>query len=158
MRCMPPQRISHDATFAFKFVWPVGWLGFIGTFLMGALLGSETRWGPGITPFWGKTILGVLFGVGVFMVVRLSIPLKRVDEADGSLHISNYLSTDIVPMTSIRAAKVTGDFGHNRMPSVEVWFRERTRYGSKIVFLARSEELLTRFLSELEPEVQVRRP
>jgi hypothetical protein len=127
----------------------------IGTFLVSSLLGSPPRWGPGITTLWGNVILAVLFVLGIVMLVRLSLPLKHVDEAIGFLHISNYLSNEVVPVTNIRSVRVTGDFGHNRVPSVEVWFRQRTRYGSKIVFLAASEEILTTFLATLESSVGI---
>jgi hypothetical protein len=157
IRAVQPRRLSHVTTFAFKYVWPTAWLGLIGTFLVSALLGSSIRWGPAINPFWGKVILGFLFGAGIFMTARLSIPLKRVDELRGSLHISNYVSTDVVPLTNVCAVRVTGDFGHKTMPAVEVSFRQRTRYGSKILFLAQSEDLLERFFAQLTPTVEIRR-
>jgi hypothetical protein len=155
MSTMQLKRISHGATFLFKFVWPAGWLGFIGAFLLGSILGSPPRWGPRITPFWGNAILVLLFGFGIVFVIRLSIPLKHVDEGDGSLHISGFFSDEVVPLANIRAVKITGDFGHNRMPSVEVRFRQRTRYGSRIVFLAASKEGLAGFLAGLESGVEI---
>jgi hypothetical protein len=155
---MQRRQLSHGSTFLFKFVWPCAWLGSIGGFLVSSLLGFTPRWGPGITPFWGHVILVVLFVLGIAMLVRLSLPLKRVEESVGFLHISNYLSNEVVPVTNIRSVRVTGDFGRNRMPSVEVWFRQRTRYGSKIVILAASEAVLTAFLATLESSVEINLP
>jgi hypothetical protein len=103
-------------------------------------------------------ILAVLFVLGIAVLVSLSLPLKYVEESIGFLHISNYLSNEAVPVTSIRSVRVTGDFGRNRMPSVGVWFRQRTRYGSKIIFLAASEEVLTTFLATLESSVEINLP
>ena len=140
-------RLSHEATVLFKFVWPCGWLGLIGSFLFGALFGAPPRWGPGISHFWGTVILIVLFAFGVFFTVTVSLPLKRVDRDGALLRISNYMWEDVAPIADIRKVKIRGEFErhNNSMPSVTVWFRERR----KIVFLARTQEVLDSFLASL---------
>lgn len=151
------RRLSSSTTPLFKFVWPVGFLGFIGFFLAQSLLGLDVRWGPGITPFWGNVILvGLLLG-GLAVSATLSMPLKRVDYDGESLHISNYLSTDHVAVNQVSAVKVYGEFGHNQRPTVKLRFRDRTKFGRRIVFIAESPELLDDFCGSLGPDVTVRR-
>jgi hypothetical protein len=151
------RRLSSSTTPLFKFVWPVGFLGPIGYFLAKSLLGLGVRWGPGITPFWGNVILAGLLLGGLAVLATMSIPLKRVDYDGESLHISNYVSTDPVAVNQVSAVTVYGEFRHNERPTVKIRFRDRTRFGRQIVFIAESPELLDDFCRSLGPDVTVRR-
>jgi hypothetical protein len=154
---MHMRRLSSSTTPLFKFVWPVGFLGFIGSFLAQSLLGPGVRWGPGITPFWGNVILVGLLLVGFAVLATLSLPLKRVDYDGESLHISNYLSTDHVAVNQVSAVRVYGEFRNNERPTVKLRFRDRTRFGRHIAFIAASPELLDDFCRSLGVDVTVRR-
>ena len=151
------RRLSSSSTPLFKFVWPVGFLGFIGYFLAKSLLGFDVRWGTGITPFWGNVILAGLLLVGLAIAATLSIPLKRVDYDGARLHISNYLSTDQVAVNQVSSVKVYGEFRRNERPTVKLRFRDRTRFGRHIAFIAASPELLDDFCRSLGPDVAVKR-
>jgi len=151
------RRLSSSSTLLFKFVWPLGFLGFIGYFLAQSLLGHDVRWGSGITPFWGNAILAGLLLVGLAVVATWSIPLKRVDFDGESLHISNYLSTDQVAVNQVSSVKVYGEFSHKERPTVKLRFRDRIRFGRHIAFIAESPELLDDFCRSLGSDVTVRR-
>ena len=154
---MPLRRLSSSSTPLFKFVWPVGFLGFIGFFLAQSLLGRDVRWGSGITPFWGNAILAGLLLLGLAVVATWSIPLKRVDYDGKILHISNYLSTDQVAVNQVSSVKVYGEFHRNERPTVKLRFRDRTRFGRHIAFIAASPELLDDFCRSLGLDVTVQR-
>jgi hypothetical protein len=151
------RRLSSPSTPIFKFVWPAGFLGFIGYFLAQSLLGLDVRWGPGITPFWGNVILAGLLLLGLAVAVTWSIPLKRIDYDGVSLHISNYLSTDQVAVNQVSSVKVYGKFYRNERPTVKLRFRDRTRFGRHIAFIAASPELLDEFCRSLGLDVTVQR-
>jgi hypothetical protein len=143
----------------FKFVWPVLWLGFIGSFLFGSLTGANPpRFGSGITPFWGNVMLSVLFAFGVFVTITGAVPMRRVDWDGRDMWVWNYFfSTRTVPLSQIARVRIYGDFSSKGRPVVRLFMRDRAQYGRRFDFIPEDEALLTEFLGSLEPGTEVRR-
>lgn len=136
--------ISSPFTAVAKFVWPVGWIGLMGWFTIGALTNSPgVRWsGGGPAPLWGKALLVVLLGLGFLVAWRVSRPLKKVRLGEGGVHASNYLTEIWIGWRDVRRVVVHGDFGPRRTPLVELELRERGAFGRRISLLPASPEAL----------------
>lgn len=150
-------RLSSTATPLFKFVWPAVWLGMIGYFLVGSLLGWEAvRWsGGGPAPLWGKLLLLLLFILGVVSTLAWR-RLKDVELAEGALHVADLVTRDVIPLAAISAVTVRGDFNQRGIPIVRLHFTDKTDFGSSVDFLAASQQKLDELLGALGKDVAVR--
>lgn len=136
-------RISAPSTPVAKFVWPAGWLGLIGYLNVLAFTGSPSlRWGGGVEPVWGKPLLVALFGLGLYVAYRVSLPLKRVGLVEGGLHVSNYFRETTIPWSDVRRVVVHGTFGNRRAPVVELELRRRGAFGTRVSLIPASREAL----------------
>ncbi len=150
-------RLSSTATPVFKFVWPTAWLGLIGYFLAGSLLGWESvRWrGGGPAPLWGKLLLLLLFILGIVCTLAWR-RLKHVELSGASLHVADLAAREVIPLTAISAVSVRGDFSQRATPIVRLHFTNKTHFGSSVDFLAASRETLDELLVALDKRVSVR--
>ncbi|HEX3125989.1 MAG TPA: hypothetical protein VH394_01545 [Thermoanaerobaculia bacterium] len=137
-------RISNPSmTLMMKFVWPLGWLGMMSYFSLLAFTGSpKLRWGPGVSPEWGKVILVVFLLMGVLFMYRVSRRLKMVWLTTDGLRVSNYLSEASILWPQVRRVLVHDTFGHRRTPLVELELSTRRPFGGRISFYPASEDLL----------------
>jgi len=149
-------RLSSPATPLFKFVWPACWLGLIGYFLVGSLLGWESvHWsGGGPAPLWGKLLLLLLFILGIVATIG-SRRLKHVELGGGSLHVADLVSRDVIPLAVISAVTVRGDFSQRGLPIVRLHFTDKTQFGSSVDFLAASQQKLDELLGALGKDIAV---
>lgn len=80
-----------------------------------------------------ETVLHLVFVPLALVCLWLCLPLKRVQTDGGSLLISNYLKTISVPGTEIVSIRETWAIGPHL---VRVWFKNRTPFGRKIIFIS----------------------
>lgn len=150
-------RLSSTATPLFKFVWPAAWLGLIGYFLVGSLLGWESvRWsGGGPAPLWGRLLLLLLFILGIMSTLAWR-RLKNVELAGWSLHVADLVTRDVIPLAAISAVTLRGDFSQRGIPIVRLHFTNKTHFGNSVDFLAASQQKLDELLGALGKDVTVR--
>lgn len=139
-------QISDPAqTLMMKFVWPLGWLGMMSYFSLLAFTGSSRiRWGPGVSPAWGKAILVGFLLLGLALTYLWSLRLKKVWLTADGLRVSNYLSEAIIPWPQVRRVLVHGTFGHRSKPLVELELLARHPFGGRISLYPASEDLLAK--------------
>ena len=80
-----------------------------------------------------ETVLHLVFVPLALVCLWLCLPLKRVQIDGNSLLISNYLKKISVPGTEIDSIRETWAIGPHL---TRVWFKNRTGFGKKIMFLS----------------------
>lgn len=155
-RAPPGVPVSSGNTLVLKFVWPVGWLGIIGSPNVLAFTDSPgLRWGGATEPAWGKPLLVALFVLGVYVAVRVSAPLKRVHLVQGGLHVSNCFREIRVPWEDVERVVVRGQFGDERTPVVELNLRRRGAFGTRISLISASPPALALLQADAAAEADL---
>lgn len=133
-----------------KYVWPTVWLVLIGSFFLQAIIDpTQVRWGPGITPFWGRIIVGVFWGFGVLAAWSISRPLKRVYAGEGVLEARGLFRTIRIRPSDV--ARINARTGGKGRPILEIHLRARGPFGRRIDFVPRTDEsvaILERMLEQ----------
>ena len=121
---MEKEKLSTSATFFYKFVCTVFWIGPFGYFWIYFLSKYANR---------DQRILYSLNWLLIsFLIIYLYGPIKTVFLCDDELIISNYFRTIRVPVSQIK--KIQG--GRIGLPSMTtVVFKQKTLFGKKIRFL-----------------------
>jgi hypothetical protein len=136
------QTVSSQLTLFFKIFLPI----FLLTFLASLTL---TLWfydpAQGFSSALGfKITTTVLFFLVLFVVIRYTFPLKRVEMGNGAMQVTNYLQNFRYPFQDIDHI-IVRDFGVVRM--VHVHLKAAGSFGKKISFLA-SNRVFNKFMDE----------
>jgi hypothetical protein len=140
-----------------KYVLPTVWLTLIGYFVFASFFLPEAiRWGPGVTPFWGRVVVVTFWLGGVLVAWSISRPLKRVSAGGGIVEARGLFRTMHLRAADIEKLNVRGDWNTRSRPIVEIHLRD----GRRIDFLPLSKdavETLERMLRQLTaPRVRSR--
>jgi len=124
-------KLSSGLTVLFKFVIPVFWVVFFGSFIAAFLFLADGSIHVGSTYFKGLLIAGYI-GWCILMYFTI-FKLKRVEGSKDGLFISNYFKHIQVPFEAIR------DFSETHLGLfilIKVRFNQPTFFGKKVYFLA----------------------
>src|SRR5438094_3555286 len=112
--------LSSAQTFAFKYAFPVLWIGGFGLGTVALWLGGFHVQDGGPPPSWMRWQFLIAWVVGSAVIVWFSRRVKRVQVDEQSLYISNYFSEVSVPLTEVT------EFSESRWtrpPTVTIHFR-----------------------------------
>ncbi len=123
--------ISSSATLIFKAVLPAFWIPLFAAGIPSGWVGSSS-FGTLLPPAIARWVYLVIWISGSIFILWGCAGLKRVRIEGDSLVVSNFLSTVVIPFTSIR--DVTDNPSINFRP-VTVHFRCNTRFGESIRFM-----------------------
>jgi hypothetical protein len=125
-----PRTISSDATFLYKVIFPVGWIGGFTAASVALFADANGRVAPSMKwQFLAITLIG-----GAFFYWTCA-RLKRVTMSEDTLTISNYRMSVVVPLADLE--EVTENRWINIHP-VTLHFRRETDFGTRVVFMPKS--------------------
>jgi hypothetical protein len=136
------QTVSSQLTLFFKIFLPIFSLTFLGSMTLSLWFYDAAQ---SITTGLGvKMTATMLFLLVLFLVIRYTFPLKRVEMGNGVMHVTNYIKNFRYPFQDIDHI-VVHDFGVLRM--VHVHLKAAGSFGKKISFLA-SNRVFNKFMDE----------
>ncbi len=122
-------------TFFFKYPFPILWIGLFGYGTLQLLLHPEEVVFNGVkggaTPAH-RALLLIIYGLGSWFLLRLAIPLKRVQLDGKKLLVSNYIVEREIPINQV--AEVRQNRWLNLRPVI-ITFRTSTPFGNRIAFI-----------------------
>ncbi|HEX7183258.1 MAG TPA: hypothetical protein VF756_15565 [Thermoanaerobaculia bacterium] len=140
---MAEMQLSSPMTPLVKFGWPIGWLGMMSYFTFLAFVRSpRLRWGPGVSPAWGKALLLGLLLLGLLIAYKLCMPLKKAWLTADGIRASNYFRQAFIAWPHVRCVVVRGEFGHRSTPVVEFELWQPHPFGGRISLLPASQKVL----------------
>jgi hypothetical protein len=128
--------ISSRTTFIYKFIFPAIWIPLVGFPAIMFARNANARGGADMT---GAVVYVAAWAVGAAFLLRLAVPLMRVQLRDGRIYASNYRrEIEIVPSDIER---VTQNVWINVRP-ITLHLRHETAFGTRIRFLPPSRLIL----------------
>jgi hypothetical protein len=121
--------ISSRTTFIYKFIFPAIWIPLFGFVAFLALNGGRHRAGTGNT---GALVMAAAWIFGTAFLLRLVIPLMRVQLRDGRIYASNYRREIEIAPSEIES--ITQNVWMNVRP-ITLHLRHETTFGNRIRFL-----------------------
>ena len=128
--------ISSRTTFIYKFIFPAVWMPLLGFPAVMMVRDASSRSGADMT---GAIFFVAAWLVGAAFLLRLAVPLMRVQLRDGRLYASNYRREIEIAPGEIE--RITQNVWINVRP-ITLHLRHETAFGTRIRFLPPSRLIL----------------
>ncbi len=127
------QRLSSNLTLFFKLTIPVGWFSFFGLFTLVIFL-ADTTDKPLLASQYFRLGFLAFFLIFLALIYFTIFQLKRVEQEDGFIFVTDYFRTIKFPIENINKVS-TMNLGLFKV----VWFHLKSKgiFGKRIPFLAK---------------------